>query len=390
MANTATAPRQEITTSTDMPLAVKTLRDDLGRMADQFKFALPAHIPVERFMRVVMTAVQRNPKLLKCTRQSFFNACMAAANDGLLPDGREGAIVPYGEDEDGRGKADTAQWMPMVYGIRKKVRNAGVLSDWNVQVVQQGDEFDYALGDSPFIHHKPSPKGGRTRPVLFAYSIATYPDGTKSREVMNIDQIEDIRKKSKAKRGPWSDPISYPEMCRKTVARLHSKQLPQSTDLDRLMSRDDALYDFGGARDQRQPVIPAARPESVAAALDAFGGAVDPADTQTRDTPSKASAPGQELAEGPGGGGEGRGPESTSATDHAAAARPQSEVTGDAGSSTAADPIAVAYRRGQEAKAAGTRRAAVPGEYRDPARQRECDAWLAGHDGKPQPEGGLL
>jgi hypothetical protein len=164
--------------------------------------------------------------------------------------------------------------------------HAIVGADWNVQVVQQGDEFDYALGDNPYIHHKPSPTGGRTRPVLFVYSIATYPDGTKSREVMNIDQVKDIQKKSRARKGPWSDPIFFPEMCRKTVARLHSKQLPMSTDLDRLLHRDDALYDFTGARDQRQPIAPPQRPATVAAALDAFSGAPDIAAAAPKGLPS--------------------------------------------------------------------------------------------------------
>jgi recombination protein RecT len=107
--------------------------------------------------------------------------------------------------------------------------------------------------------------------VIAAYSIATFPDGTVSREIMNIDQIEDIRKLSRSKKGPWSNPIFYPEMCRKTVARLHSKQLPMSTDLDTLMRRDDDLYDFKGER-ERSKEITDRRPRSVAAALDYFAG----------------------------------------------------------------------------------------------------------------------
>src|SRR5262249_1552075 len=154
-------------------------------------------------------------------------------------------------------------------GIRKKVRNSGALADWNVQVVQDGDFFAYQLGDNPFIHHKPSLVGGRTRKVIAAYSIATYPDGTISREVMNADHLEDIRKKSRPKKGPWSDPVFVPEMCRKTVARLHSKQLPMSTDLDRVMHRDDPLYDFEGAREENKRVQ---RPGSAADALDWFAG----------------------------------------------------------------------------------------------------------------------
>jgi recombination protein RecT len=360
---------QEMVQSTDMPLAVKTLRDDLGRMTEQFKFALPAHIPAERFVRVVLTAVQRNPKLLKCTRQSFFNACMSAANDGLLPDGREGAIVPYGDDEGGGSKSENAQWMPMIAGLRKKVRNSGALTDWNVQVVQQGDEFDYALGDNPFIHHKPSPTGGRARKVLFAYSIATYPDGTKSREVMNVDQLEDIRKKSKARKGPWSDPIFYPEMCRKTVARLHSKQLPSSTDLDRLMSRDDALYDFSGARDQRKPTAPAQRPESVTAALDAFGGAIAP--------PDGAAAPSEPLGARQGGGGA-QGKDNAADVSGAASVAALSDSP-----ATAADHLTAAHQRGIDDKAAGRKRSATPMEYREPERVAEADAWIDGWDGKP-------
>ena len=142
--------------------------------------------------------------------------------------------------------------------------------DWNCQVVQEGDLFDYQLGDEPYLKHKPSLTGGRDRPVIAAYSIAKYPDGTMSFEIMNIDQINDIRKKSRAKKGPWADPIFFPEMCRKTVARLHSKQLPMSTDLDTVLRRDDALYNFEGASDKAR--APSGhRTASVAAALDYFG-----------------------------------------------------------------------------------------------------------------------
>src|SRR4029077_9162978 len=93
---------------------INILRDDLHKMEGQFKYALPAHIPAERFIRVLMTAVQNNPKLLACNKQSFFNAAMRCAQDGLLPDGREAAIVPFGDNEDGQKKSDQASYLPMV------------------------------------------------------------------------------------------------------------------------------------------------------------------------------------------------------------------------------------------------------------------------------------
>lgn len=257
---------EQAVATTRPPSAVEVLRADLTRMESQFSAALPAHMPAERFMRVVITAVQNNPDLLKCSRQSLFNACMRAAQDGLLPDGREGAIVPYETDH-----GWTAQWLPMIGGLRKKARNSGELSDWMAEVVHEGDEFEYQKGDNPFIFHRPAKTGGRTRKVTHAYSIAVFKDGTKSREVMNIDEIEEVRKKySRSRKGPWNDPITYPEMCRKTVARLHSKALPMSSDLDTVLRRDDELYDFAGAREQAKDSA-IGRP-ATAAALDYFAG----------------------------------------------------------------------------------------------------------------------
>jgi recombination protein RecT len=265
-------------TGTKTVALIDDVRRDLVKMRPQFENALPAHIPVERFERVVMTALQNNPKLLACRRQSLFNACMRAAQDGLLPDGREGAIVPFGDDgDDGKKSADTASWMPMILGIRKKARNSGEISDWYAEVVHEGDDFEYVKGDDPHLFHRPSLVGGRTRKITAAYSICKFKDGTIAREVMTIAEVEDVRQKySRAKKGPWSDPIAYPEMVRKTVARLHSKSLPMSTDLDTLIRRDDELYDMTGASDR------AAKPPrriGTRSALDHFaGGAATPTD----------------------------------------------------------------------------------------------------------------
>jgi recombination protein RecT len=362
------------------PSALVVRRDRLQKMESQFKFALPAHIPVERFLRVINTALQNNPDLLKCAEQSFFNACMKAAQDGLLPDGREAALAPYRSE----GQL-LAQYLPMIAGIRKKVRNSGVLADWNVQVVQEGDEFDYQLGDNPFIHHKPAERGGRDRPVRFAYSIATYPDGTKSREVMNIDQLRDIQKKSKAKSGPWSDPVFFGEMCRKTVAKLHSKQLPMSTDLDTLMRRDDELYDFTGAK-ERAKEAQARRPASVREALDRFSAAA-PLPPPNDDVPgAEPEQPDNEIVTSPpAAGGEPAAdvptPPTAGGGHQSVASPPTANVPPVDGGSF--DPIRAAYECGREARAKGHQRRAVPPEYRTPERTKEAQAWDSGWTGEP-------
>ena len=244
------------------PAKQPTFGIELKAKITQFSAALPKHIPQERFARVIMTAVQLNPDLLTCNRQSLWNAAMRAASDGLLPDGREGALVPY------KGQV---QWMPMIGGLRKKVRNSKELSDWHAQVVHAKDDFEYELGDDPFIRHKPYQGEGDAGPVIAAYSVATFRgSGDKSREVMTRAQLDKVRKSSKASKGPWFD--WYEEMCRKTVARRHAKILPMSTDLDDLMRRDDELYDLKGASD----AVAGSQRLSLNGKLDALAAMPDP------------------------------------------------------------------------------------------------------------------
>ena len=244
-AQTETKPSQEVTI--DQPKE-KSLPAQLKDKQSNFHAALPAHIPAERFARVVLTAIQNNPKLADANRPSLWNACMRAAQDGLLPDGRDGALVIYNTKEDNAWVAKV-QWMPMIGGIRKKVRNSGEIKDWNAQVVHAKDQFEFELGDTPFIKHKPY-MDGEPGPVIAAYSIAQFKSGELSREVMTRSQIEKVRSVSRSKdKGPWVD--WYEEMCRKTVARRHSKSLPMSSDLDDLIRRDDELYDMEGKSDKQ-------------------------------------------------------------------------------------------------------------------------------------------
>lgn len=254
-------------------------------MEREFSRALPPHIPLERFMRVVTTAVQTSmasnfTNLLECNRRSLWQACMKAAQDGLMPDGREGAVIKYGDD---------ARWVPMVAGIRKKARNSGEISTWDVHCVYKNDKFVLKLGDAPSIEHTydlAQPRGE----LIGAYSVALLKDGSKSYEVMSIDEIRSIRDRSEAwkayaskkiKSTPWS--TDEAEMARKTVAKRHAKQLPSSADLDDLIRSDDHLYETGPDEPGEAAGAGSGTPKRVRgkAALDQFaGGLGDAAKTE--------------------------------------------------------------------------------------------------------------
>lgn len=207
--------------------AINEIRNTLGGMGAQFKAVLPSQQHVDRFIRVVMTAVQQNVDLLTADRMSFYAACMRCAQDGLMPDGREAALVIY---------ADKVSYQPMVEGMFKKLRNSGeIVGAPKVHVWKEHDEFRYVLGDEEKIIHVP--KIGDRGKTMGAYSIVKLKSGDTSREVMSFDDIMKIKSRSRQQNGPWK--TDEDEMCRKTVFRRHYKRLPKSSDLDNVLAVDD-------------------------------------------------------------------------------------------------------------------------------------------------------
>ncbi len=225
----------------------KALRDQLDAMRPQFEAALHGGlIKPERFVRVVMTAVNQNPDLLTADRRSFFNACLQCAQDGLVPDKREAALVTFNTKEKQGGKEywiEKVQYMPMYQGLMKKARSSGELAKWFARAVYEKDKFDVELGDDEHIKHKPYMGPDDPGPVIAAYSIAKLKDGEVQREVMTRRQIERIKARSKTggkDKGPWA--TDFDEMAKKTVIRRASKQLPLSPALMEIITRDDALH----------------------------------------------------------------------------------------------------------------------------------------------------
>jgi recombination protein RecT len=358
------------------PLAAA--RTDVEKMEGQFKMALPAHIPVERFARVVMTAVGSNPDLLRADRTSLLEASLKAAQDGLLPDGRDGALVIYGQK---------VQWMPMIAGILKKVRNSGELLSISAYVAHEKDKFFYRLGDDETIEHEPFLDGDPGKPRI-VYAVAKTKDGGTYREVMTVAEVEKIRQVSKAKNaGPWTQ--WWGEMARKTVLRRLAKRLPMSTDLDDVIRRDDALYDFEGARRDAQHGAPrslagkldqlARSPQSDAPQIEHDSGDVQPEPAKVT---SGSTARGHTRAQAEAAMSE---HERTDEAPRANSAGPSGDLTdADDGrfppvEGEPVDPIAEARQRGAEAKEAGLGTRAMPGEYRAEGREAEAEAWMAGH-----------
>lgn len=216
------------------------LEDQLTVYTPQIKAALPAHIPVDRFKRVVLTAINQQPELAQADRRSLFNSCVKAATDGLMPDGREAALVIFNAKNKETGQWDKkVQYMPMIAGVRKRMRNSGEVKSAESHVIYEKDQFSYELGDAPKIMHKPLMVGDRGKPIG-AYAVINLTNGEVLREVMSLQEIEATRAVSRAKdSGPWV--TWWTEMARKAVLRRCAKAAPMSSDLDDVLKRDEEM-----------------------------------------------------------------------------------------------------------------------------------------------------
>lgn len=228
------------------------LGTQLETRADEFRKALPSHISPEKLQRTIITAAQNNPDLLTADRQSLITSAMKAAQDGLLPDGREAALVIFvSRFKDGNEwkSKQLVQYMPMVYGLRKKIVQSGEIVSLQTGLVYRAEmeegAFLYEVGLEPPIRHRPMldlPEEELTDDkIVAAYSMAKMKDGTISVEVMRRGEIDKVRMmsqtgatkdrfgKDRTPKGPWVD--WFGEMARKTVMRRHSKTLPMSGDI---------------------------------------------------------------------------------------------------------------------------------------------------------------
>lgn len=223
---------------------VAAIKHGLEQMRPQFAVALPKHISPERFERTVLTALNNNSDLAACDRRSLFNACTKAAQDGLLPDGREGALVVF-KDKNGK---KLVQWMPMTYGLIKLMRQSGEIDSVGARIVFQKEiderRFEYIISDGrEQLRHEPMLWGERGEKVL-VYAYVRWKDGHIDYLPMHRDDVLKRKKASRAKSefGPWSQ--WEDEMWQKSAIKALAKRMPLSATLQRTIDRDDEPSEF--------------------------------------------------------------------------------------------------------------------------------------------------
>jgi recombination protein RecT len=243
----------------------KFLKDKRG---EQLAAMLPEGISVDRFIGIVTTAVVREPDLLNADRVSLYTACLRAATDGLLPDGREAVFNVYNVKQEvqapnGRMVEEwvpTVQYLPMVRGILKIMRNSGEVVSIDAAAVYEKDHFRFVRGDDARIEHEPY--GGDDDPgqVKAAYMIVKLASGEVQREVMWRRDIEKVRAASKSGQGKNSPWVKwYDQMSIKSVIKRGSKLVAGSSErLERVLQHDNDAMGFDFSHRDDVPMVDAA------------------------------------------------------------------------------------------------------------------------------------
>ncbi len=125
------------------PIAGKT--DLLDKRKDLLGAGIPGHMAVEREIRTATVMLMQSKDLQQATPQSFYVAVSVAINSGIGLGNGKGYLVAY---------KGNCQYVPGWKGLVDLVQRTGRASAWT-GIVRKGDHFDYALGDSPFLEHKP-------------------------------------------------------------------------------------------------------------------------------------------------------------------------------------------------------------------------------------------
>lgn len=220
----------------------KTLSDFMDKYKGQIALALPKHISADRMVRLAMTSFSQNPGLQKCDMHSIFASVVIAAQLGLeIGVGGQGYLVPY------KGKAT---FVPGWQGLVDLVSRAGRATVWT-GAVYQGDKFEWALGDNPFVRHQPEGDADNWKQITHVYAIGRV-NGSQYPviEVWTMDRVvRHLNKYNKVGASHYAlkDNGQNMEMYGRKVALLQVlKYMPKSVEVQRAM-------DVANATDSGKP-----------------------------------------------------------------------------------------------------------------------------------------
>jgi len=220
-------------------------------MLEKNKEAITASLPrgfdnPNRMIRAAVNAISTTPSLAGCTPESLFISIVKGFSLGLEPNGvlAHGYLVPFKD----KGKMK-AQFMPGYRGLIELARRSGKIKEIYATEVFENDLFEVVMGTHKDLVHRPDMFSDRGK-IKGYYAVFKLDDGAVDFEIMNMEQIDKIRKTSKAGNSnysPWNSG-HYDEMARKTVIKKLLKRAPMTVEAAKAVV-DDNKVAVGEAQD---------------------------------------------------------------------------------------------------------------------------------------------
>lgn len=209
-------------------------------------------VSVKRFLTVAKTAIQTHGdknRLEQANRQTLFLAIKKCAADGLLPDGREAALVVYNVKISEGKYENQVQYQPMVQGLVKLMRNSGEIEDVDGFIVHENDKFSFKAGKDKMPDHEADWFGKRGNPIG-AWAFVKLKNGEVKVAMLTKDRIDRIAQRSKMA-GNYNPTTGkdWEEFWKKAAIRNVSKYAPKSSQLDGALKEADKEFDFSGEDD---------------------------------------------------------------------------------------------------------------------------------------------
>lgn len=195
---------------------------------------LPNETEVARFMAVALLQLSDpkvGGKLARCTKESFYNSIMSSARSGILPDGTNGYLIPYGTtctlQFSYRGLCDMA------------IRN-GIATHFASDIVRRNDVFVWRNG-CLVEHTVEGWEDDERGDVVGVWCRAFLPDGQTQDMRMSKKDIEKVRSKAQSD-NVWSE--WWEEMAKKACLKRLFKTMRNTPQLAEAIKADNELYDL--------------------------------------------------------------------------------------------------------------------------------------------------
>lgn len=171
----------------------------------------------------------KNPKLANCTQESMYQCLMDCAVTGVMPDGRNGYLIPYG---------NKCTLIIGYQGLISCILKTGRVKKMTADIIHKNDSVKVVMGE---VTEHSYDWGVERGDITGAWAQAILSDGTPLCVVMTYDEIEAIRQKSPGKNSePWTK--HWGEMAKKTCYRRLSKILPLTDVQQRVLTADDKQF----------------------------------------------------------------------------------------------------------------------------------------------------